>query len=106
MIKAQIAAGPRGSGLFYPVTMDEALRTATMWLSMLRFDNPDTVALSFGRQADSGLIYDWARAFGTPEIFCDAHMRQLPGFADDLPGEETRLVLLFGSGAGRSQNGA
>ena len=58
--------GPRGSGEFKEITWEEALSTATEWLSPLRKEAPEKLAFFTGRDQSQSFTSFWAQAFGTP----------------------------------------
>ena len=74
-----IRVGERGSGEFREITWEEALRTATMWLSQVRNSDPRKLAFFTGRDQSQGLTGWWAAQFGTPNYaahggFCSVNM--------------------------------
>jgi anaerobic selenocysteine-containing dehydrogenase len=71
--------GPRGSGEFKEIEWDEALETATGWLSDIRKTDPRKLAFFTGRDQSQGLTGFWASQFGTPNHaahggFCSVNM--------------------------------
>ena len=71
--------GPRGSGEFKEITWEEALSTATEWLSPLRKEAPEKLAFFTGRDQSQSFTSFWAQAFGTPNYaahggFCSVNM--------------------------------
>jgi sulfite dehydrogenase (quinone) subunit SoeA len=71
--------GPRGSGEFEAISWDEALATATEWLSAIRARNPDELAFFTGRDQSQALTAWWAQQFGTVNYaahggFCSVNM--------------------------------
>ena len=71
--------GPRGSGEFVEITWDEALTTATEWLSAVRRTDPKRLAFFTGRDQSQSLTGFWAAQFGTPNFaahggFCSVNM--------------------------------
>ncbi|MFN7635148.1 MAG: molybdopterin-dependent oxidoreductase, partial [Acetobacteraceae bacterium] len=71
--------GPRGSGEFVEITWDEALATATEWLSDVRRTDPKRLAFFTGRDQSQSLTGFWAAQFGTPNFaahggFCSVNM--------------------------------
>ena len=77
--KPLIRVGERGSGEFREIEWEEALRTATMWLSEVRAKDPSKLALFTGRDQSQGLTGWWATQFGTPNFaahggFCSVNM--------------------------------
>jgi anaerobic selenocysteine-containing dehydrogenase len=71
--------GPRGSGEFKEMEWEEALRTATTWLSQVRATDPKKLALFTGRDQSQALTGWWATQFGTPNFaahggFCSVNM--------------------------------
>ena len=77
--KPLIRAGERGSGEFREIEWEEALRTATLWLSEVRNTDPKKLAFFTGRDQSQGLTGWWAAQFGTPNYaahggFCSVNM--------------------------------
>jgi anaerobic selenocysteine-containing dehydrogenase len=79
LTKPLMRVGPRGSGEFKEVEWEEALRTATTWLSQVRATDPKKLALFTGRDQSQALTGWWATQFGTPNFaahggFCSVNM--------------------------------
>jgi sulfite dehydrogenase (quinone) subunit SoeA len=77
--KPLIRVGERGSGEFREIEWEEALRTATLWLSEVRNTDPKKLAFFTGRDQSQGLTGWWASQFGTPNYaahggFCSVNM--------------------------------
>ena len=70
-VEALIRSGSRSSDDFQPIGMEEALRTATMWLSPLVHQNPQSIPLCVGRDADFQLARDWLKKIGSTNLFAD-----------------------------------
>ncbi|HAD87882.1 MAG TPA: formate dehydrogenase, partial [Rhodospirillaceae bacterium] len=71
--------GPRGSGEFEEIEWEEALETATDWLSRIRATDPRKLAFFTGRDQSQALTGWWASQFGTPNFaahggFCSVNM--------------------------------
>ena len=71
--------GPRGSGVYEEIEWDEAIATATGWLSAIRNSDPRKLALFTGRDQSQALTGWWASQFGTPNYaahggFCSVNM--------------------------------
>lgn len=71
--------GPRGSGEFEEISWDEALSTATDWLSEVRQRDPKKLAFFTGRDQSQALTGWWAQQYGTPNFaahggFCSVNM--------------------------------
>ena len=71
--------GPRGSGEFEEISWEEALQTATGWLSAIRNSDPRKLAFFTGRDQSQSLTGFWATQFGTPNHaahggFCSVNM--------------------------------
>ena len=71
--------GPRGSGEFEEISWDEAMKTATGWLSRIRNEDPKKLAFFTGRDQSQSLTGFWAQQFGTPNFaahggFCSVNM--------------------------------
>src|SRR5205809_1095905 len=74
-----LRTGPRGSGEFKEISWDEALETATQWLSAIRWSDPKRLAFFTGRDQSQSLTGWWAKEFGTPNYaahggFCSVNM--------------------------------
>jgi len=52
--------GPRGSGEFEEISWEEALQTATCWLSNIRDSDPRKLAFFTGRDQSQSLTGFWA----------------------------------------------
>jgi anaerobic selenocysteine-containing dehydrogenase len=79
LTKPLIRVGPRGSGEFRAVEWEEALRTATLWLSETRNSDPKKLAFYTGRDQSQALTGWWASQYGTPNYaahggFCSVNM--------------------------------
>jgi anaerobic selenocysteine-containing dehydrogenase len=77
--KPLLRVGERGPGEFREIEWEEALRTATMWLSEVRNTDPRKLAFFTGRDQSQGLTGWWATQFGTPNYaahggFCSVNM--------------------------------
>ena len=77
--KPLLRTGPRGSGQFREIEWDEALTTATGWLSQIRHSDPKKLAFFTGRDQSQALTGLWAKDFGTPNFaahggFCSVNM--------------------------------
>lgn len=77
--KPLLRVGERGSGKFKEIEWDEALRTATLWLSRVRNEDPKKLAFFTGRDQSQALTGWWASQFGTPNYaahggFCSVNM--------------------------------
>jgi len=71
--------GERGAGEFKEIEWDEALETATEWLSRIRAEDPRKLAFFTGRDQSQSLTGWWASQFGTPNHaahggFCSVNM--------------------------------
>jgi anaerobic selenocysteine-containing dehydrogenase len=74
-----LRTGPRGSGEFKEISWNEALETATQWLSAIRWSDPKRLAFFTGRDQSQSLTGWWAKEFGTPNYaahggFCSVNM--------------------------------
>ncbi|MBI3674245.1 MAG: molybdopterin-dependent oxidoreductase, partial [Rhizobiales bacterium] len=79
LTKPLIRVGERGAGEFREIEWEEALRTATLWLSEVRNSDPRKLAFFTGRDQSQGLTGWWAAQFGTPNYaahggFCSVNM--------------------------------
>ena len=77
--KPLIRVGERGAGEFREIEWEEALRTATLWMSDVRNRDPRKLAFFTGRDQSQGLTGWWASQFGTPNYaahggFCSVNM--------------------------------
>ena len=101
--------GPRGSGEFEEIEWEEALRTATQWLSEIRNTDPRKLAFFTGRDQSQALTGFWATQFGTPNYaahggFCSVNMAAggiytiVGSFRDfgEPDCENSRYFLIFG----------
>ena len=101
--------GPRGSGEFVEIEWEEALTTATMWLSEIRHDDPRKLAFFTGRDQSQGLTGFWATQFGTPNYaahggFCSVNMAAAGLYTiggsfwefGEPDWENARYLLMFG----------
>lgn len=101
VVEALFRNGSRSGGKFEPIGMDEALRTATMWLSPLVHQEPESVTLCVGSGADFQLASDWMKKVGSKNLFADRAMSAANAPKPRATNKETNLVLAFGSGLGR-----
>jgi anaerobic selenocysteine-containing dehydrogenase len=77
--KPLLRIGERGEGRFKEIEWDEALATATGWLSDIRKSDPRRLAFFTGRDQSQALTGWWAAQFGTPNYaahggFCSVNM--------------------------------
>jgi anaerobic selenocysteine-containing dehydrogenase len=77
--KPLMRVGERGSGEFREIEWDEAIATATEWLSKIRAEDPKKLAFFTGRDQSQSLTGFWATQFGTPNFaahggFCSVNM--------------------------------
>jgi anaerobic selenocysteine-containing dehydrogenase len=77
--KPLLRVGERGKGEFKEIEWEEALRTATLWLSEIRATDPRKLAFFTGRDQSQALTGWWAAQFGTPNYaahggFCSVNM--------------------------------
>ena len=56
--------GPRGTGDYVEIELDEALATATKWLGDIRKTDPKKLAFFTGRDQSQSLTGWWAKQFG------------------------------------------
>ena len=101
MVEALIRSGSRTGGNFQPIGMEEALRTATMWLSPLVHQTPQAITMCVGRDADFQLACDWMERVGSQNIFADRALSAATAAKPRSKNKRTSLVLAFGSGMGR-----
>jgi len=101
--------GERGSGEFKEIEWEEALGTATQWLSKIRDNDPRKLAFFTGRDQSQGLTGFWASQFGTPNHaahggFCSVNMAAAGLYTiggsfwefGEPDWEHTRYFLMFG----------
>ncbi|MHA1566889.1 MAG: molybdopterin oxidoreductase family protein, partial [Alphaproteobacteria bacterium] len=101
--------GPRGSGEFEEITWEEALGTATQWLSEIRYSDPRKLAFFTGRDQSQALTGYWASQFGTPNHaahggFCSVNMAAAGLYSiggsfwefGEPDWERTKYLLMFG----------
>jgi sulfite dehydrogenase (quinone) subunit SoeA len=115
--KPLIRAGERGSGEFREIEWEEALRTATLWLSETRNKDPKKLAFFTGRDQSQALTGWWAAQYGTPNYaahggFCSVNMAAAGLYTiggsfwefgePDWP--RTRYFLLFGVAEDHASN--
>ncbi len=101
--------GPRGSGEFEEISLDEALDIATGWLGPIRHENPEKLAFFTGRDQSQSFTSFWAQNFGTQNYaahggFCSVNMAA--GGIYTMGGsfwefgqpdwDHTKLFMLFG----------
>lgn len=107
--KPLMRSGPRGSGQFREIEWDEALATATGWLSQIRHHDPKKLAFFTGRDQSQALTGLWAKEFGTPNFaahggFCSVNMATAGMYTHggsfwefgEVDFERTRYFLMFG----------
>ena len=101
--------GPRGSGEFVEIDWDQALTTATGWLSDIRSTDPRRLAFFTGRDQSQALTGFWASQFGTPNHaahggFCSVNMAAAGLYTiggafwefGEPDWEHTRYFMMFG----------
>ena len=101
--------GPRGSGEFEEISWDEALATATDWLSDIRRTDPRRLGFFTGRDQSQALTGYWASQFGTPNYaahggFCSVNMAAAGLYTiggsfwefGEPDWERTKYLLMFG----------
>ena len=101
--------GERGSGEFVEITWDEALATATQWLSEIRHDDPKKLAFFTGRDQSQSMTSWWAQQFGTPNYaahggFCSVNMAAAGIYTiggafwefGQPDWEQSRMLMIFG----------
>ncbi len=109
--------GPRGSGEFREISWEEALRTATLWLSGVRSSDPKKLAFFTGRDQSQSLTGWWAKQFGTPNYaahggFCSVNMAAAGLYTfggsfwefGEPDWEHARYFLLFGVAEDHASN--
>jgi sulfite dehydrogenase (quinone) subunit SoeA len=107
--KPLLRVGERGSGEFREIEWDEAMATATEWLSRIRGDDPKKLAFFTGRDQSQSLTGFWAAQFGTPNFaahggFCSVNMAAAGMYTlggsfwefGEPDWERSKLVLMFG----------
>jgi anaerobic selenocysteine-containing dehydrogenase len=101
--------GPRGSGEYQEIEWDEALTTASEWLSAIRNSDPRKLAFFTGRDQSQALTGWWATQFGTPNYaahggFCSVNMAAAGLYTiggsfwefGEPDWERTRYFMMFG----------
>ncbi|MEZ5831964.1 MAG: molybdopterin-dependent oxidoreductase [Dongiaceae bacterium] len=109
--------GPRGSGQYVTISWEEALATATEWLSSVRRTDPKRLAFFTGRDQSQALTGWFAQQFGTLNFaahggFCSVNMAAAGLYSiggsfwefGEPDWEHTRLFLLFGVAEDHSSN--
>jgi anaerobic selenocysteine-containing dehydrogenase len=109
LTKPLLRVGPRGAGEFREIEWDEALATATQWLSAIRARDPRGLAFFTGRDQSQALTGWWASQFGTPNYaahggFCSVNMAAAGLYSiggsfwefGEPDWQYTRYFLLFG----------
>lgn len=117
LTKPLLRVGPRGSGEFREIEWDEALRTATTWLSQVRSTDPKKLALFTGRDQSQALTGWWASQFGTPNFaahggFCSVNMAAAGLYTfggsfwefGEPDWDRTKYFLLFGVAEDHASN--
>lgn len=117
LTKPLIRVGERGSGEFREIEWEEALRTATLWLSEIRNTDPKKLAFFTGRDQSQGLTGWWASQFGTPNYaahggFCSVNMAAAGLYTfggsfwefGEPDWKHTKYFLLFGVAEDHSSN--
>ncbi|HVO00784.1 MAG TPA: molybdopterin oxidoreductase family protein [Candidatus Cybelea sp.] len=107
--KPLMRVGERGKGEFREIEWEEALRTATMWLSEIRARDPRKLAFFTGRDQSQALTGWWAAQFGTPNYaahggFCSVNMAAAGLYTiggsfwefGEPDWERTRYLMMFG----------
>ena len=112
-----LRVGERGAGEFREISWEEALRTATLWLSEVRNTDPKKLAFFTGRDQSQALTGWWASQFGTPNYaahggFCSVNMAAAGLYTfggsfwefgePDWP--RTKYLLLFGVAEDHASN--
>jgi sulfite dehydrogenase (quinone) subunit SoeA len=109
LTKPLMRVGERGSGEFREIEWDEALATATEWLSKIRAEDPKKLAFFTGRDQSQSMTGFWAAQFGTPNFaahggFCSVNMAAAGMYTlggsfwefGEPDWERTKLLLMFG----------
>src|SRR3954463_4490677 len=107
--KPLLRVGERGAGEFREIEWEEALRTATLWLSEIRATDPRKLAFFTGRDQSQALTGWWAAQFGTPNYaahggFCSVNMAAAGLYTiggsfwefGEPDWERTRYLMMFG----------
>lgn len=101
--------GPRGSGEFKEIEWEEAMETASDWLSRIRTTDPRKLAFFTGRDQSQALTGWWSSQFGTPNHaahggFCSVNMAAAGLYSiggsfwefGEPDWEHTKYLLMFG----------
>ena len=115
--KPLIRVGERGSGDFKEIEWDEALETATNWLSEIRNSDPKKLAFFTGRDQSQSLTGWWANQFGTPNFaahggFCSVNMAAAGLYTiggsfwefGEVDWDNTKYLMLFGCAEDHDSN--
>jgi sulfite dehydrogenase (quinone) subunit SoeA len=117
LTKPLMRVGERGAGEFREIEWDEALTTATGWLSKIRGTDPRKLAFFTGRDQSQGLTGWWASQFGTPNYaahggFCSVNMAAAGLYTyggsfwefGEPDWQHTKYFLLFGVAEDHASN--
>ncbi|MEQ8825824.1 MAG: molybdopterin oxidoreductase family protein [Filomicrobium sp.] len=109
--------GPRGSGEFVEISWEEALDTATEWLSDIRKTDPKKLAFFTGRDQSQALTGWWCIQYGTPNFaahggFCSVNMAAAGLYTfggsfwefGEPDWEHTKYLMLFGVAEDHASN--
>ncbi len=115
--KPLLRVGERGEGKFKEIEWDEALKTATLWLSEVRNKDPKKLAFFTGRDQSQSLTGWWASKFGTCNFaahggFCSVNMAAAGMYTiggsfwefGEVDWDYTKYLLLFGCAEDHDSN--
>ena len=115
--KPLLRVGERGEGKFKEIEWDEALNTATLWLSEVRNKDPKKLAFFTGRDQSQSLTGWWASKFGTCNFaahggFCSVNMAAAGMYTiggsfwefGEVDWDYTKYLLLFGCAEDHDSN--
>jgi len=98
---ALLRDGARGAGDFKSLPLENAYRTITAWLSVVRHENAPRLSMCIGGGTDFDLARHWAKAFGTKNLWHDRAITCTNAPHPRANIQDVQLVLAFGSGLGR-----
>lgn len=98
---AWVRTGARSNPNYEGIAPAAALREATMHLSMVRSNAAHALVMAVGHGGPVGLAIDWARTFGSENIFSHRALSAANAPQARAENDDNRLVLVFGSAMGQ-----